>query len=349
MVLDLMSSSAVEILVVGAGAVGAFYGSRLAQAPNVKVSVVCRSNYDTVKTSGFKVSSPTYGEYTFAPARTYGDKREARSSQIRWDYVVVATKALPDVSDDSVLLEGLIQPQTRIVLIQNGLGIEAPYIHRFPETTVLSAVTTVSTAQTEPGIIKHNRWTRISVGPYFGGRENESKRKEIVARNIHFVTLLEQGGIKDAEPYDYGGLQLLRWHKVAINAAMNPTSVLSGGTSYPTMTQDPELSRHILATMQEVFDAAAKILGRPLPKSFASPSLILRSAQRNTEGSVPSMQFDWQRGKVMELEVILGNPMRIARDHGIDMPRLQTLYALLKMAQENRRQAEAMQKSGNKL
>ena len=48
------------------------------------------------------------------------------------------------------------------------------------------------------------------------------------------------------------------------------------------------------------------------------------------------MWLDWEAGKKMELEVILGNPIRIAREKGFEMPRLQTLYALLKMAQTNR-------------
>ncbi|KAK4955407.1 hypothetical protein LTR28_006101 [Elasticomyces elasticus] len=56
------------------------------------------------------------------------------------------------------------------------------------------------------------------------------------------------------------------------------------------------------------------------------------------------MQLDWESGKRMELEVILGNPVRIAREQGLEMPRLQTLYALLKMAQSNR-DAARQQKS----
>ena len=48
------------------------------------------------------------------------------------------------------------------------------------------------------------------------------------------------------------------------------------------------------------------------------------------------MALDWEEGKKMELEVILGNPIRIARERGFEMPRLQSLYALLRRAQENR-------------
>jgi ketopantoate reductase len=84
--------------------------------------------------------------------------------------------------------------------------------------------------------------------------------------------------------------------------------------------------------MYEVFAAAPKILGAPFPEKLAKPEAILKSTERN-RGSKPSMLVDWEAGRPMELEVILGNPIRIARRHGVEMPRLQSMYALLKSAQ----------------
>ncbi|ORY16812.1 ketopantoate reductase PanE/ApbA-domain-containing protein [Clohesyomyces aquaticus] len=336
-----------EILIVGAGAIGAFYASRLALVPNTSVSVICRSNYTAVSKSGFRVSSPLYGSYTFTPSHTFANPAEARTSSIPWDYIIVSTKALPDVSDDSQILSGLVGRNTTIVLIQNGLGVEAPYARRFPDVVVCSAVTIASCAQPEHGVIQHNRWTRINSGPWLPHLdvgETRSSDARATERNERFITLLKEGGIKDADAYDHAKLQLVRWHKIAINASMNPSSVLSGCTPNVTMAQDSELSRHLLGVMQEVLEVAPKILGKPLPKEFASPEQILRSTQKNTSGSKPSMALDWEQGKTMELEVILGNPIRIARERGFEMPRLQSLYALLRMAQQNRDKAKATSK-----
>ncbi|KAF2201956.1 2-dehydropantoate 2-reductase [Delitschia confertaspora ATCC 74209] len=328
-----------QILIVGAGAVGAFYASRVAQAPDTRVSVICRSNYAAVKANGFSVTSPQYGDYKFTPTHTFPNPEEARKTGIRWDYIVVSTKALPDVSDDSEILEGLVSDGTAIVLIQNGLGVEQPYVKRFPGATILSAVTIVSAAQVSHGVIKHNRWTRINVGPYqphldTGG----SKSSDVTAIELNnkFVELLQAGGVKDAEAYNHVKLQQVRWHKIAINASMNPSSVLSGSTPNGTMALDDELYRHLKGVMDEVLSTAPKVLGQPFPKEFATAERILRSTQKNTSGSKPSMALDWEQGKRMELEVILGNPIRIARERGFEMPRMQSLYALLRMAQENR-------------
>lgn len=332
-----------RILLVGAGAIGAFYGSRLATVADTAVSALCRSNYKAVKANGFRVTSPKYSETVFRPEYTFANPTEAREAGLSWDYLLVATKALPDVSDDSALLEGLVGPQTSIVLVQNGLGVEAPYQKRFPASTILSAVTIASAAQPSHGIIQHNRWTRISIGPYLphlDSNSNDTTHQSTddlaLSRNAKLIDLLTQAGISDAESYDHAGLQFVRWHKIAINAAMNPSSVLSGGSTNQEMSLDPELARHLLGVMNEVLETAPRVLGQPLPKKLATAEAILRSTQKNASGSKPSMQLDWEKGARLELEVILGNPIRIAREKGIEMPRLQSMYALLKKAQESR-------------
>lgn len=330
-----------EVLFFGAGAIGAFYASRVALNPDTNVSVVCRSNYAAVKAKGFQITSPQYGDYTWVPTRTFNSPEAARQSRVNWDFVVVSTKALPNVSDDTKLLEGLVSPQTTVVLIQNGLGVEHPYAQRYPESPILSAVTIASAAQPSNGHIKHNRWTRINVGPFFLDPNVPASIKDTAtARNQNFIDLLQKGGIKDAIGDTHEKLQLVRWHKIAINASMNPSAVLSGGSTNHAMASDPELSAHLKGVMDEVLNTAPKVVGTPFPASFATAEQILRSTRRNTSGSKPSMLLDWEGGKQMELEVILGNPIRLAREKGFEMPRMQTLYALLKMAEKNRELAK---------
>jgi ketopantoate reductase len=213
-------------LTVGTGAVGAFYGSRLALAPNTLVSVTCRSNYSAILASGLQLDSHSFGSYHFAPHAVYPSIDAAAQAPQPFDYVVVATKALPDVTDDSEMIAPVVQgsEETAIVLIQNGVGVEQPHRQRFPENPVLSAVTVISAQQTSPGTVKQNRWTRISVGPFLQGGTGEVKGEsgELKERseraNKRFVELLKAGGIADAEEYDEKGLQLVRWHKLAVSS-----------------------------------------------------------------------------------------------------------------------------------
>lgn len=105
------------------------------------------------------------------------------------------------------------------------------------------------------------------------------------------------------------------------------------------MVRDLELRLFLSSIMYEIWDAAPLILGLPKgegfdkdPKGFATPEKILKSTERNV-GSKPSMLLDWEAGRPLELEVIVGNPVRIARGRGVEMPRLQGVYALLRSMQ----------------
>lgn len=264
-----------------------------------------------------------------------------------WDYIIVTTKALPDRSDDSELIVPIVSPKSCIVLIQNGVGVEAPYRKRFPRNPIISAVTIVSAEQIKQGTIRQNRWTRISLGPYSTGLKGDvdgsSEARELEAQGRARLDDLAKwwkdlGAIKDVETHTEIELQTIRWHKLCINAAFNPTAVISGGRGNADQLSDPELREHILGIMNEIRDAAPSVLGKPFPDNLATPERIVRSTERNA-GAKPSMLLDWEAGRPMELEVILGNPVRIARKAGVEMPRLQSLYALLRSMQQVREAA----------
>ena len=159
--------SSKSVLVIGAGAIGAFYASRLAHA--AQVSCICRSNFAVVSKHGFKMRTQAFGDYDFHPAYTFSSPTDCEKSGIKWDYIIVAMKALPDISDDTKLITKLVHPgHSSIVLLQNGVGIETPYRRAFPLNPILSAVTLASCAQTQPGTIVQKHWNTISIGPYSG-------------------------------------------------------------------------------------------------------------------------------------------------------------------------------------
>jgi len=341
--MSVTSRNPVRVLIVGAGAVGCFYGSRLHQpAKHVLVSLVCRSNYAAiVERSGVEMRTRTYGDYLFSPEFVFPSITAASEKGVNWDYVVVATKALPDLGDDSSVISPVVTPQTSIVLIQNGVGVEEPYRRRFGKGIhILSAVTVVSAEQISHGVVKQNRWTRIHVGPFVEGKWDQDTvaRKDgpEYSTTKAFVQMLKDGGVNDAEACDERELQVVRWHKIAINGSVNPSAVLSNGTPSAQMAGDDELRQHLHHCMEEVFRAASAILGIPFPPAgLPNADQLVASIARNVGGRA-SMLVDWEHGSRMELEVILGNPIRMAREQGVEMPRLEAMYGLLKMAQKRR-------------
>lgn len=331
-------SSSPHILVVGFGAIGAFFASRLASVPGVKVSAICRTNYNIVKNKGIRVTSPTFKEVVLKPTYTFATHDEARQTKqkddIIWSHLLVTTKVLPELGNPAALLDGLVDPSTTIVIPQNGLGIEEPYHTRFPNNTIISATTRTSAIQSSPGLVEHKHWTRTTIGP-FAPPDGSSLATQ---RTAEFVQLLHQAGIPDIDHLDHTGMQFARWHKTAINAALNPAGVLARASNIvsPTnnaMSLDPYVCGHMIAVMREVLHAATVVLGKPLPASLPSVDDVIEGVKRDGSGSKPSMWVDWEAGRRVEVEAILGEPVRRARAVGVEVPRTESLYALLRMAQ----------------
>ena len=102
--------------------------------------------------------------------------------------------------------------------------------------------------------------------------------------------------------------------------------------------------------MQDVMDEAvliakAKGYGNVVSSDLAKEQLQRALERKGTPGIEPSMLVDVLNGRRMEVEVILGNPVRIARELGVEVPRLETLYALLKGLDE----AVALREDGKSL
>jgi ketopantoate reductase len=121
-----------------------------------------------------------------------------------------------------------------------------------------------------------------------------------------------------------------------VSASMNPTSILSGGLPSTEMVKIPQLRIHLEGCMEEVLEAGKKIFGiDSYPAGLASIERILQSTERSGERSTikPSMLVDWELGRPLELEAILGLPIRISSRAGCKMARIQSMYAFLSQLQ----------------
>src|SRR5262245_47273602 len=107
-----MSNDQPSILIVGAGAVGALFGSALARA-GAQVAVVVRSDYEAVKRDGYDIKSPMLGNHRFRPHTVYRDVAACTEPP---DYLILTTKVLAHV-DRAALIRPAVGPRTVIVLI----------------------------------------------------------------------------------------------------------------------------------------------------------------------------------------------------------------------------------------
>lgn len=297
-----------KVLIVGAGAIGGFYGALLDKS-GADVSVVCRSDYDTVKNRGFQIRSHPLGNWTFTPTQTLTRAIDYRGPA---DYLILCSKITADINRVE-LIRPAVSEHTVIVFIQNGIDVERELLEAFPNNQIVSGLAFICCNRLHPGVIDHLAYGKLSLGNVPSGCSEETK---------HLADLFIGAGIECITMDD---IVTGRWIKCVWNAPFNPLSVLSGGLATLDILQTQEA--FIRAIMQEVC-AIAAASGHPLPDDIIDLNI------RNTYAMPPyktSMLLDFEQGQPMETEAILGNTVRAGRRIGVNCPNLQALYSLLQL------------------
>lgn len=304
-----------SVLVVGAGAIGAFYGAILHRG-GARVSVVCRSDVDTVRETGFRVDSKALGDLSFRPAAVYGSAEECNDPP---DYLVVALKVVDGIDRVSAIRPA-VGRNTTIVLIENGIDIEPEIAQAFPDNKLLSGLAFTAATRVGPGHVEHKAYGRLVLGDYPRGAGPEALR---------FGALLDAGGVTGKVVEDVVGE---RWLKCVWNTAFNPVSVVAGGAGTLTMLDAPGGEDFLRTLMREVCGIAAAD-GHPMPEALVPKSL---AGTRKMPDYKTSMAEDWLNERPMEVEAILGNAVHIARRRNVAVPHLESVYALIRMLTANR-------------
>ena len=307
-------SSSPEIIVVGAGAIGAFYASVLARA-RCEVSVVARSDYDAVVRDGYRIRSATLGDLSFRPAQVM---RAAGEYQGTADYVLCALKDVRGV-DRAALIRPALAASSAIVLVQNGIDVEKSIVSALPDNELISAVAYAGVSREAPGhIVHHSAFTRLVLGNYPRGVSPAVER---------FAALVQAGGISVQATDDIVGA---RWQKCAWNTVFNPMSALGGGAGAHDILASEEAMQFAREAIGEVW-SIAHTAGPPLPPDTTEKNI---AGTLRIPNHVPSMGQDLLAARPMETEALLGNAVRIARELRVPVPRLEALYALLRMLEQ---------------
>jgi 2-dehydropantoate 2-reductase len=297
----------VKILVIGTGAIGSFYAAKLSQA-GAEVAVVCRSDYEEVKKNGIFVKSYE-GDFHFTPHSVIKNVDQYQDCA---DFIIVATKVLPSI-DIAQIVKPVINNNTSLVLIQNGIHIEEPIIKAFPNQHLISALAFICVSKIAPATISHQAFGRIVIGDYPQGSSAKTKILFDLFNQSQTPCVLAEN------------IKLERWKKLIWNIGFNPTSVLTGGADTSKMLTNPATKVVIEKIMQEVV-ILAKADGCFLPEDIIEKNI-------NDTLIMPpyktSMLLDFEAKREMEVEAILGNALRFAESKNIDVPYIKTFYGLL--------------------
>ncbi|KAJ1965461.1 hypothetical protein GGI12_000732 [Dipsacomyces acuminosporus] len=328
-------SETTKVLLVGAGALGSVYAWRLQVGGKADVTAVCRSNYERVKQDGFHIVSAAYGDSIYKPTSVVRSVDEAVQDGQVYDFVIVCTKALPNLGDNSDIIAPAVQnPRTIIMLIQNGIGIEEPFAARYPNNPIVSVVAYIDSSQPSDALIEHGNFSVLLMGLYTPQAAPVSYNVSAVTDSVKALNATwEANGVKCTL---VDNIQSFRWLKLVWNASFNTVSVASGGNGTRKMLDDPYCKQLIKEVMIEVYKAGEAVTGAPLPKHalMEGPDSIIADTDNREVEVIPSMLMDFRAKRPMEHAVILKNPIDLAKKKGVEVPHMETVYALLVMIEK---------------
>lgn len=307
-----------KILVMGAGAVGAFYGARLQQAGEEVVMCARGDNLRALKERGLEIKSAK-GDFKAAVKATEHPKEFAP-----YDLILFAVKSY-DTEAAAHQLEGCLAKDGIIMTIQNGVENEEILCRFFPRAAVMGGNSRVGAELIAPGIVQHTAIGVIEFGELDG---SQSQRAQ------HLAETFGRAGILGELTTD---LKTIRWYKLMGNVSTNSVSALTR-TTLGQMLEDAEGYNLVRTLMLETL-AVGRAEGAKVVDDRVDAQLNQIKTALNAYAIKTSTLQDLEKGKRLEYDAISGAVVRAARRHGMRVPATETVYALLKLLDNARRAA----------
>ncbi|MFK0312488.1 putative 2-dehydropantoate 2-reductase [Pseudomonas sp. NPDC090233] len=299
-----------RIGIIGSGAIGGFYGLMLARA-GFDVHFLLRSEYAVVREQGLKLESAVHGTLQM-PVQAYSSAADMPSC----DWLLVGAKATSNAELAPLIVQAAA-PDAKVVLLQNGLGVEDQLRPALPGSLhLLGGLCFICVNRLSPGVIRHQALGAVNLG-YHSGPASDGGAA-IVEEGAE---LLRAAGV-DSQAMD--NLGQARWQKLVWNVPYNGLSVLLAASTTPLMA-DADTRELIQALMAEVVQGAAAC-GHALPAGYAEH--LFRVTEQMPD-YWPSMYHDHAEQRPLELHAIYAEPLARARAAGCTLPRMQMLYQSL--------------------
>ncbi len=283
-----------NIVIVGAGAIGSLFGALLAK--NNSVVLVGRAPHITaIQHNGLNINGKTHLHVKLSAVESVKD------IPISPNLILLSVKSY-DTETAIKHTVPLIQDETVVVSLQNGLDNIEKIKHIVDKDCIVGGVTTHGAIFSNPGVIKHTGKGKTILGELDGIR---SKRLENIVR------IFNEAGIETQVSND---IVKEIWGKVIINSSINPlTAFFNCKNGY--LLENPLLQK-IVETISEESTNIAQAEGIKL----TTPDMIQRTKEviRDTASNYSSMLQSVQQRKKTEIDSMNGKLVTIGKQHRID-------------------------------
>ncbi len=295
--------------IIGTGALGGYYGARLAHA-GIEVHFLLHRDFDHVKRHGLRVETAE-GDYSIAKPNI-----AARAEDLPpCDVALVGLKSTQNAAL-ATLLPPALKPGGCALVLQNGLGVDEAAAAAVGADRVVGGLSFLCSNKVGPGHIRHLDYGAVTIAEF---EPDPDKLPRGITPRLHEITAdFHAAGLKATAAAD---LLLTRWQKLVWNVPFNGLSVALDATTDQMMGQ-PDVLAWIKALMADVVRGAGAF-GREITDSFVQDRL---DATYKMRPYLTSMKLDFDAVRPMELEAIFAEPLRRAHARGITLPTMQALY-----------------------
>jgi 2-dehydropantoate 2-reductase len=299
-----MAGQSERVAVVGAGAVGCYFGGMLGRA-GIPVTLIARqAHVDAIQRDGLFLERSDFQEYIRLEAST--DVAAVRSATI----VFVSVKTT-DTERSAAAIAPHLAPGALVVSLQNGVD----NVERMRMATAVHAIPTVvyvACAMTGPGRVTHHGRGDLVLDGTSGAAPRLQR-------------LFERAGVSSRVSENIAG-EL--WTKLVMNCAYNAISALTHSL-YRFIIEDPDTRELMKALIKEVA-AVAAASGVVLPDVGELTDAALRLGN-SMAMATSSTEQDISRGRPTEIDSLNGYVVRKGREVGVPAPVNETLHALVKL------------------
>jgi 2-dehydropantoate 2-reductase len=292
-----------QVAVIGAGAVGCYYGGLLLRAGHDVTFIGRRTHVDAINAHGLLLDTQSFKGHL--PAKAATDAAALASP----DLVLFCVKSA-DTEEAGRSLAGRLRPETSILSLQN--GVDNPQrLRGVTGHPVIPAVVYVGSEMAGPGHVRHHGGGDLAIGA--------SPASEALAQT------LMAAGIRTTIADD---IETTLWSKLVINCAFNALSAVAG-ISYGPMLE-VEGTRDVVASAVQEAVTVARASGVAMPDDLLERILKIPAAMPNQMSSTAQ---DVARGKPSEIDFLNGYVVRKGAELGIPTPTNHALQVMVKLAE----------------
>lgn len=324
-----------KVLIIGLGGVGTISALALWKNQKCEVTLVVRSDYDRMVKDGVTIKLRTHGTFEgWRPHHVALLVEKAREEIGEFDYILLTTKNIPD---SGVKCEDIVRPAVTprlvIILLQNGLGIEVPMIEAFPNNIILLGVSLIASAF-KNGVIENPGKDHVLLGDFRAAHNSTLPGTQEAMEE--FCSMYQDPDPEVNHIAIDPECETTRWQKLLYNSVFNVITAIveMDATRCQIVGVNDTLFR---PAMREVI-AIAKLEGVTIPEDTIERFIHIGDGMFY----LPLMCVDRRKNQLIEMEVILGNPLKVAKKNGVATPILSTCYQLLKLVQFKTMEARGM-------